>query len=93
MPRRYATYPAEFHVLNVLSTAGASILAVGYALPLAYLLWSLKYGEPASANPWGGTTLEWTTSSPPPEHNFEATPIVTHEPYDYAHGPQAVGHG
>jgi cytochrome c oxidase subunit 1 len=88
MPRRYAGYPPEFQVLNVLSTAGASILAVGYALPLAYLLWSLRYGERAGANPWGGTTLEWTTSSPPPEHNFEHTPIVTHGPYDYVRGPQ-----
>ena len=93
MPRRYAGYPPEFHVLNVLSTAGASILAVGYALPLAYLLWSLRYGERASANPWGGTTLEWTTSSPPPEHNFEHTPIVTHGPYDYVRGPQGDQHG
>jgi cytochrome c oxidase subunit I len=93
MPRRYASYPPEFHVLNVLSTAGASILAVGYALPLAYLLWSLRYGERASPNPWGGTTLEWATSSPPPEHNFEHTPIVTHGPYDYVRGPQGDQHG
>jgi cytochrome c oxidase subunit 1 len=93
MPRRYATYPPEFHVLNVLSTAGASILAVGYALPLVYLLWSLKYGERAGPNPWGGTTLEWLTSSPPPEHNFEETPVVTHGPYDYARGPQADHRG
>jgi cytochrome c oxidase subunit 1 len=92
MPRRYATYPPEFHVLNVLSTAGASILAVGYALPLVYLLWSLKYGERAGPNPWGGTTLEWLTTSPPPEHNFEATPVVTHDPYDYARGPQGRVH-
>jgi len=93
MPRRYAGYPPEFQVLNVLSTAGASILAVGYALPLAYLLWSLRYGERAGANPWGGTTLEWTTSSPPPEHNFEHTPIVTHGPYDYVRGPQGDQRG
>jgi cytochrome c oxidase subunit 1 len=93
MPRRYATYPPEFHVLNVLSTAGASILAVGYALPLVYLLWSLKYGRRAGPDPWGGTTLEWATPSPPPEHNFDETPVVTHGPYDYARGPQAVYRG
>ncbi len=98
MPRRYATYPPEFQVLNVLSTAGASILAVGYALPLVYLLWSLRHGAVAPANPWGGTTLEWLTTSPPPKHNFETTPIVTHGPYDYARGPQGTfiggdGHG
>ena len=52
MPRRYHAYPPEFQVLNVMSTAGASILAVGYVLPLIYLLWSLRYGEMAPANPW-----------------------------------------
>ena len=45
MPRRYHAYPPEFQVLNVLSTAGASILAVGYVLPMIYFLWSLRYGE------------------------------------------------
>jgi cytochrome c oxidase subunit 1 len=90
MPRRYATYPPEFQVLNVLSTAGASILAVGYALPLVYLLWSLRWGPRAGDNPWGATTLEWLTPSPPPKHNFRTTPIVTHKPYDYAYGPQAT---
>src|SRR5205814_716608 len=48
MPRRYHSYPAEYQVLNVMSSAGASILAVGYVLPLIYLLWSLRYGEVAS---------------------------------------------
>ena len=51
MPRRYHSYPPEFQVLNVLSTAGASILAIGYLLPTMYFLWSLKYGEIAGANP------------------------------------------
>ena len=53
MPRRYHAYPPEFQVLNVLSTAGASILGVGYLLPLLYLLWSLRYGRIAGDNPWG----------------------------------------
>ncbi len=83
MPRRYAVYPPEFQVLNVLSTAGATILAVGYVLPLFYLIPSLWTGKRASNNPWGATGLEWTTASPPPPHNFEQTPIVTHEAYDY----------
>ena len=52
MPRRYYSYPPEFQVLNVLSSAGATILAVAYLLPLAYLIWSLLYGERAPANPW-----------------------------------------
>jgi cytochrome c oxidase subunit I len=83
MPRRYHVYPEEFQVLNVLSTAGASILGVGYLLPLLYFFWSLRYGEVASANPWGATGLEWQTPSPPPTENFARTPVVTGEPYDY----------
>ena len=73
-----------------MSTAGASILAVGYVLPLFYLTWSLKYGKMAGANPWGATGLEWKTPSPPPVHNFEETPIVTHDAYDYStvHGEE-----
>jgi cytochrome c oxidase subunit I len=83
MPRRYAAYPPEFQVLNVLSSAGASILAVGFILPAIYFLWSLKYGEVAGNNPWKATGLEWTTTSPPPTHNFHETPVVTTEPYHY----------
>lgn len=81
MPRRYHVYPPEFQTLNVLSSAGASILAVGYLLPLCYLAWSFFYGRPAGPNPWGATGLEWTTPSPAPEHNFEHTPVVTTEAY------------
>jgi cytochrome c oxidase subunit 1 len=83
MPRRYHAYPAEFQVLNVLSSAGASILAVGYMLPLAYLLWSLKYGKDAGPNPWKAMGLEWTTSSPPPPENFHEIPIIREEAYAY----------
>jgi cytochrome c oxidase subunit 1 len=83
MPRRYAAYAPEFQALNVLSTAGASILGVGYVLPLLYLLWSLKWGRDAGPNPFKATGLEWQTSSPPPPHNFETTPIVTQEAYAY----------
>jgi cytochrome c oxidase subunit I len=83
MPRRYHTYPAEFHTLNVISTIGAAVLAVGYLVPLGYLTWSFFRGEDAHSNPWGATGLEWKTSSPPPTNNFEETPIVTNPPYDY----------
>jgi cytochrome c oxidase subunit 1 len=83
MPRRYPVYAPEFQVLNVLSTAGASILAIGYLLPLAYLLWSLHCGKPAGANPWQATGLEWKTASPPPRDNFTNAPVVTEEPYQY----------
>ncbi|CAN5609080.1 cytochrome c oxidase subunit I [soil metagenome] len=83
MPRRYHAYPPEFQVFHVLSTAGASILGVGYLLPLLYLLWSLKYGRAAGPNPWRATGLEWQTDSPPPKHNFATTPRVTAPPYQY----------
>jgi cytochrome c oxidase subunit 1 len=83
MPRRYHAYPPEFQVLNVMSTAGASILAVGYVLPMAYLIWSIRYGKKANDNPWDATGLEWLTPSPPPTENFEQTPVVTWEAYDY----------
>ena len=84
MPRRYPIYPPEFHMLNVLSTAGASILGLGYIMPLVYLLWSLRYGRDAGPNPWLATGLEWQAAlSPPPKENFEAIPIVTEDAYAY----------
>jgi cytochrome c oxidase subunit I len=83
MPRRYHAYPPELQVLNVLSSAGASILAIGYLFPLAYLVWSFFAGARAPANPWNAKGLEWTTASPPPTHNFGDEPIVIEEPYDY----------
>jgi cytochrome c oxidase subunit 1 len=83
MPRRYHVYPDEYQVLNVFSTAGASILGIGYLLPLIYLIWSMRYGREASGNPWHAAGLEWTTASPPPPHNFAETPVVTGDPYDY----------
>ncbi len=87
MPRRYHAYPPEFQVLNVLSTAGASILAVGYLLPMIYLIWSLRYGERAPANPWRAVGLEWKTPSPPPTENFEETPVVHEHTFDYSKEP------
>jgi cytochrome c oxidase subunit 1 len=84
MPRRYHQYPAEFQVLNVFSSAGASVLAIGYLLPFGYLFHSMFWGEPAGPNPWRATGLEWKTPSPPPKHNFAETPVVTGRPYEYA---------
>lgn len=83
MPRRYHVYPPEFQVLNVLSSTGASLLALAYLLPFVYLFFSLRHGKPAPANPWDVTGLEWTVPSPPPKHNFERLPSVTGPPYDY----------
>jgi cytochrome c oxidase subunit 1 len=83
MPRRYHAYPEEFQILNVLSSAGATILGLGYLLPLIYFIWSMRYGERAGDNPWGAYGLEWETSSPPPTYNFDEPPVVTTEAYDY----------
>jgi cytochrome c oxidase subunit I len=88
MPRRYAVYPPEFQVFNVMSSAGASILGIGYLIPLVYFIWSMRYGPIAPANPWGAKGLEWTVPSPPPTENFEETPVVTEEAYDYAPIPE-----
>jgi cytochrome c oxidase subunit I len=84
MPRRYHEYPPELQVWNVMSSAGASILAVGYAIPLFYLTYSLLAGEKSGADPWGAKGLEWEIPSPPPTSNFEVTPIVTHGTHQYA---------
>ena len=80
MPRRYHVYPEEFQVLNVMSTAGASVLGFGYLVPMAYLLHSLRYGPRAEADPWKADGLEWRTMSPPPVENFIEQPIVTGGP-------------
>lgn len=85
MPRRYHAYVGEFQVLHILSSAGASVLAIGFMMPLLYLAWSIKYGEKAPANPWGAYGLEWKTPSPPPTENFTYEPVVTSEAYDFAH--------
>jgi cytochrome c oxidase subunit 1 len=84
MPRRYHYYPEEFQVLNVMSSAGASILGAGYLLPMIYMVWSMRYGPRASANPWGAKGLEWETDSPPITENFEKQPVVREEAYAYA---------
>jgi cytochrome c oxidase subunit 1 len=83
MPRRYASYPEEFQVLNIFSTAGASVLGVGMLMPVVYLFHSLIWGKDAGNNPWMLPGLEWRTSSPPPTENFDKTPVVTWEAYEF----------
>jgi cytochrome c oxidase subunit 1 len=84
MPRRYYAYPEEFQILNVLSTAGAGVLGLGYALIVFYLVASLFKPRNAPANPWGATGLEWQIQSPPITLNFDVDPIVTEDAYNYA---------
>ncbi|MBM7486024.1 MULTISPECIES: cbb3-type cytochrome c oxidase subunit I [Bradyrhizobium] len=91
MPRRYHTYPAEFQVYNVMSSAGAAVLAAAYLLPLMYLTWSLLHGKRAPNNPWGATGLEWTTTSPPPPNNFDIQPLVDRGPYQYHAERESAG--
>jgi cytochrome c oxidase subunit 1 len=91
MPRRYHTYPPEFQIYNVLSSSGATVLALAYLLPLGYFAWSLYCGKRAGNNPWGATGLEWTTSSPPPPKNFDRQPRVDRGPYYYHADGQSAG--
>ncbi|HTL32023.1 MAG TPA: cbb3-type cytochrome c oxidase subunit I [Kofleriaceae bacterium] len=83
MPRRYFTYPPEYQWLNVMSTAGASILAGGLLLNLVYLVWSIFRGPPAERNPWGSRSYEWLAPTPPPVHNFDEPLEIKRGPYDY----------
>jgi cytochrome c oxidase subunit 1 len=93
MPRRYHFYPEEFQVLNVMSSAGASILGLGYIVPLIYLIWAMRYAPLAGPNPWGAKGLEWETSSPPPTDNFDRTPVVTQDAYAYGRTEEDVKGG
>jgi cytochrome c oxidase subunit 1 len=83
MPRRYHAYPPEFQVLNLMSSMGAVVLALGYLLPLVYLAWSLHAGRKAGANPFDARGLEWQADSPPPTHNFDTPPRLPQQVYDY----------
>jgi cytochrome c oxidase subunit 1 len=83
MPRRYASYVDEFHMMHMISTVGSWVLAAGFLVHLVNFVTSFVIGQKAPPNPWGGLTLEWLAESPPIEHNFDHEPIVTHGPYDY----------
>jgi cytochrome c oxidase subunit 1 len=83
MPRRYHVYPPEWQTLNVLSSAGATVLGAGFILTILYLLWSLFQGTKATGNPYSAKGLEWTLPRLPDPHNFHEIPIVTEEAYAY----------
>ena len=83
MPRRYYSYPERFWPLNVASTAGASLLAIGFSIIAVYLVIALKWGKLSGPNPWGSRGFEWDTLSPPPTENFLHQPVYTKGPHDY----------
>lgn len=83
MPRRYYTYLDQYQRLHGFSSVGSYILGLGFMVMFVYLIHSLYKGRVAGANPWAALSMEWTTSSPPPEHNFLTDPVLTHGPYDY----------
>jgi cytochrome c oxidase subunit I len=80
MPRRVYTYTRDmgWDHLNLLSSAGAVVFAASFAVLIANVIRSLRRGELAGENPWGASTLEWATTSPPPSYNFSRIPVVTH---------------
>jgi cytochrome c oxidase subunit 1 len=83
MPRRYHDYLEQYATLNLFSTIGSWFIAAGVLTMIVYLIRSLMSGEKAPDNPWGAKTLEWQTSSPPPEFNFNTIPTAPSEPYAY----------
>jgi len=83
MPRRYYDYLPQYATGQFLSTVGSWILAAGMAIMFANLIASIRNGRPVGSNPWGGASLEWSVSSPPPANNFTTEPVVTRGPYDF----------
>jgi cytochrome c oxidase subunit 1 len=84
MPRRYHDYLPEYQPYHVASTVGSWILVIGMIVMIWNLVRSARKGNIAPDNPWGGPTLEWQTSSPPPTLNFDYEPVVESGPYDFS---------
>jgi cytochrome c oxidase subunit 1 len=89
MPRRVYTYlpGMGWDTLNLLSTIGAGVFALSFLLMIVNVVRSLRSGDIAGPNPWGASTLEWATESPPPVYNFSRIPIVHHRDPLWAQGP------
>jgi cytochrome c oxidase subunit 1 len=93
MPRRVVTYRAsdDFGDLNMVSTIGSFILAVGVLVFIWNVVRTLRRGERVGNDPWDGQTLEWATTSPPPERNFDSLPPIRSErPFFDQKYPEAV---
>jgi cytochrome c oxidase subunit I len=81
MPRRVATYPISsgWGLTNFIETISAYVIALSMLIGLANIIITLRKPRTAPADPWGGNTLEWATTSPPPVHNFDALPEIRSE--------------
>jgi len=92
MPRRVAVYAPEFQPINVIISFSAFVLGLSTFIILFNMVWSLvrKEKQIAGPNPWRALTMEWATSSPPPEHNFHGEPVPFKNPYGY--GTEAAYH-
>ncbi|GGH47977.1 cytochrome c oxidase subunit I [Microbacterium album] len=79
MPRRVYTYPEELGIgaVNLTSSVGAAVLATGIAVLVTTFVLGWRRAEPAPRDPWGGDSLEWLTSSPPPDWNWRRPPVVS----------------
>ena len=89
MPRRIAdpynyAFLAPMQPLNQFMTLSAYVLGLSQVVLFVNFFVSLFRGKKAVNNPWEANTLEWTTTSPPPEHNFDVKPVVYHGPYEYS---------
>lgn len=83
MPRRYFDHLPKFHDGHIIITVGSWILVTGLLMMIGNVVWAVFKGERVGNNPWGGTTLEWQISSPPPLENFDEIPEIDHGPYDH----------
>ncbi len=78
MPRRIVEYSSEMGVegYNLASTIGSFVLAAGVLVTVMNVFWAVRNGRPSGPDPWRANTLEWFTTSPPPEHNFDSIPVI-----------------
>jgi len=86
MPRRYYNHLPMYNTGHEIATVGSWILVLGLAIFFGNLVVARFRGAAAGPAPWGGSTLEWTTPSPPPVENFPEPPVVTAGPYAYGLG-------